>query len=207
MNQEQKSKMNLSGLEKGRMWNKGKKRPPFSAEWRKKLGDASRGEKHYLFGKKVSEEICKKISQTRISRGIKHSEDTKKKIGFAHSGEKNASKRLEVRKKISEKLRGENHPQWRGGVTRISLNIRDCFAYRQWHSDILTRDKFVCQICGSKKNLEVDHIKQFALILKENVIRSVEDALRCPELWNINNGRTLCRPCHLSTPTYAKRLF
>lgn len=27
-------------------------------------------------------------------------------------------------------------------------------------------------------------------------IKSYEQALNCEELWNINNGRTLCKKCH-----------
>lgn len=33
-------------------------------------------------------------------------------------------------------------------------------------------------------------------IQEENNIKTLEDAENCEELWNINNGRTLCRNCH-----------
>ena len=60
------------------------------------------------------------------------------------------------------------------------------------------------QIRGGKLN--VHHIKPFALILKENQIDSVEKAKNCAELWNINNGQTLCEKCHKLTDNYLKRI-
>lgn len=32
--------------------------------------------------------------------------------------------------------------------------------------------------------------------MSENNITTVEEAINCDELWNINNGQTLCYSCH-----------
>jgi len=83
--------------------------------------------------------------------------------------------------------------------------IRKSFKYRQWRSDIFTRDSFTCQDCGLHSGLgktvylEAHHIKQFSKIIEENNIKILEQALNCEELWNINNGRTLCKKCHNKT--------
>jgi len=75
--------------------------------------------------------------------------------------------------------------------------------YRQWKSDVFTRDNFTCQMCYTRGGyLHAHHIKSFAIIMKENNIKSVEEALKCVELWNINNGQTLCLDCHKETDTY-----
>jgi hypothetical protein len=108
----------------------------------------------------------------------------------------------------SDKSRiGKGSSRWKGGERNtFKLAIRECFQYRQWRSDIFTRDDFTCQICffrGLKIN--ADHIKPFAKILEENNIQNLEDALNCAELWNINNGRTLCISCHRETDTYGGR--
>jgi len=99
-------------------------------------------------------------------------------------------------------ISGENHPNWKGGVTPLMLQIRHCFEYRQWRSDIFTKDDFTCQKCkvrGGK--LEADHYpKKFSTIFHENKIKSLEEALSCEEFWNINNGRTLCKKCHRESP-------
>ena len=40
--------------------------------------------------------------------------------------------------------------------------------------------------------------------MRDNNIKTLEEAIRCPELWDINNGRTLCNTCHNKTKRYLK---
>lgn len=117
------------------------------------------------------------LSKTRV--GVKLSIERRKKIGEGHKGEKNF--------------------RWKGGITPLVLVIRHCFQYRQWRSDCFTRDNYTCQICGLRGGiLNADHYpKMFTEIFHENNIKSLEQALECEEFWNINNGRTLCRECHI----------
>lgn len=72
----------------------------------------------------------------------------------------------------------------------------------EWRRTIYERDDFTCQWCGAKGNLNADHIKSFGLILRENNITSYDEAIECKELWNLDNGRTLCVPCHVKTSSY-----
>lgn len=95
---------------------------------------------------------------------------------------------------------GEKNPNWKGGITPIVLKIRHCFAYRQWRSDVFERDNYTCDDCNKRGGeLEAHHIKDFSIILEENNIKKFEDSQNCEELWNINNGMTLCRGCHNKT--------
>jgi len=50
----------------------------------KHSGDGRRGEKHYLYGKKLSEVTRKKMSESR--KGHHVSEETRRKIGYANRG-------------------------------------------------------------------------------------------------------------------------
>ncbi len=101
--------------------------------------------------------------------------------------------------------RGEQNHFWKGGITPINFQIRSCSKYRQWRCDVFERDDYTCQICQKRGGrLDADHIKQFARIIHENEIKTVDMALECEELWNINNGRTLCHDCHKETDTYLK---
>lgn len=104
----------------------------------------------------------------------------------------------ETKKKMSEAQEKENHWNWRGGITPLTQQIRHSFKYRQWRSDVFTRDDFTCQKCEVRGGyLEADHYpKKFSEIFHENKIKTLEEALNCEELWNINNGRTLCKKCH-----------
>ena len=67
---------------------------------------------------------------------------------------------------------------------------------------VLNRDNFTCQICHTsiKDNktlkLEVHHAKMFNDICKENHVTTVQQALACKELWDLNNGISICYRCH-----------
>lgn len=133
-------------------------------------------------GREYTEETRKKMSLGQ--KGRKHSEETKKKISLAHLGVRDP--------KISERQRGSKSHLWKGGITPINLLIRSSVEYRMWRKSVFERDNYTCQGCGKKGGyLHADHIKQFAYYPK----------LR----FDINNGRTLCKPCHKKTPTYGGR--
>lgn len=153
---------------------------------RKKIGDFNRG-------KKVTDFTRHKMSAA--NNGRKKSQETKDKIRAKALGRVISS---ETKVKMSIVRRGERHPLWKGGITPLNAVIRGSFLYRQWRSDIYTRDNFACQECGDGKggNLHAHHIKRFSDILVEYKIRSLEEALACEALWDMNNGETLCTICH-----------
>ena len=106
----------------------------------------------------------------------------------------------ETRIKMSNSKKGKKSHFWKGGINPLIIKIRRCFEYRQWRSDVFTRDNFTCQECNQKGlYLEAHHIKSFSKIIEENNIKTFEEALNCEELWNINNGLTLCKDCHNKT--------
>lgn|SRR3990167_8450230 len=104
----------------------------------------------------------------------------------------------------------ENHPNWRGGVTRLQELIRKSYKYVQWRRKVLVRDSRACLECGVdwngewglRSNLNVDHIKPFSELLFSNNIKSLKDAYSCSELWDMANARTLCGDCHRRTENY-----
>ena len=104
---------------------------------------------------------------------------------------------------------GEMNPLWRGGITKLQDQVRTCLEMKLWKRKILIRDNFNC-IFGGKEHgnkLAVDHHPiQFAQALVDNQITTLDEAIKCTQLWDINNGRTLCIPCHKKTDTYLKRL-
>lgn len=135
--------------------------------------------------KKLSEQHKINIGKGMIgkNKGHKHSENTKIKIGLSR-----------------QKYKGKNAPNYKGGITVLGELIRTSFKYRQWRSDVFTGQDFTCQDCGIRGgDLEAHHIKSFSDIIKENNIKTLEQALNCEELWNINNGQTLCKNCHDKT--------
>ena len=99
------------------------------------------------------------------------------------------SRSLEARKKASISMRGSNNPAWKGGITGKNKTLRRSLEYRLWRESVFKRDNFTCIWCGKHGvELNADHIKQFAYF---------------PELrFAIDNGRTLCIPCHKTTDTF-----
>ena len=149
-------------------------------------------------GKKISFSQAHCDALSKAKEGCKRrpmTEDERKRHGLAMVG----------------RYKGADHHFWKGGISDLRDLIRHSFKYRQWRSDCFTRDDFTCQECharsgnGKRVDLNVDHIKLFALILKENNIKSAEDANSCEELWNINNGRTLCVDCHRKTDSFGTK--
>jgi 5-methylcytosine-specific restriction endonuclease McrA len=65
--------------------------------------------------------------------------------------------------------------------------------YDDWRAAVFKRDNFTCVICGERGGkLTADHIKPWCLY----------PALRL----DIDNGRTLCRPCHSKQDTTGHRM-
>jgi hypothetical protein len=159
--------------------NYGKHIPP---EQKVKLSAAKTGERHWIYG-------------------THRSDETKEKIRIANSGENcyhyGQSPSLETRMKMSESQKGDKCYNWKGGITALNHAIRTCLQNREWILSVFKRDNFTCQKCGATKvYLHAHHIRLFADILRENNITTLEEAISCIALWDINNGISYCEECH-----------
>jgi len=177
---EQMKKMNLSGLEKGRCLRKGKTFPEFS------------GENHPNWKPKTSFNcpVCKKemiLSPWELRR-----------------------KYCSLRCRGLDK-RGEKSPVFKGenASTKLRQRIMQMAEYTEWRLSCFRRDGFICRECKNPKSrpFEIHHIKSYAEIKKQYGFKTPEDARKCKELWDTNNGMTLCRSCHRMTKTYPKNLI
>jgi len=138
-----------------------------------------------------------------------HSKSLKKRYKEGLKNPMKGKKRpdLIIRNKLRNQ-KGKNNGNWKGdkAITPLVMRLRMSLKYRQWRCDVFQRDDYVCQKCekiGGKLN--ADHIKPFSHIIKDNNIKSFEEGMMCEELWNINNGRTLCLECHIKTDTFANK--
>ena len=109
------------------------------------------------------------------SRG--HSEETKLKF-------------LEINRKNAK--RGPEHFLWRGGAREQRKREMIGYKYRDWREAVFKRDNWTCQMCGVRGcYIEADHIKPWCAF---------------PDLrYNIDNGRTVCRPCHMKLDTHGAK--
>lgn len=128
-----------------------------------------------------------KLKQRLAKLGKAKTDEHRKNISKAMSGRKLSDQH---RRSLSEKFKGENGNNWKGGITPLNKKLRDSVEYKLWREAVLKRDRNECIWCGDKENLQADHIKQFAYY---------------PELrFAIDNGRTLCKSCHMTTDTWGK---
>lgn len=166
-----------------------------SEKTKEKISKAMTGKKHWHYGKNVSEEIKRKISEGRIKRkeiiGYLNSPETRKKLSKIHKelgvgkwmlGRKH-SEETKRKIRISNKGRhsGEKSNWWQGGISNSP--------YASDWTDTLKRairerDNYVCRICNTlqgNRAFDVHHIDYN----KQNNDPS--------------NLITLCRKCHIKT--------
>ena len=130
---------------------------------------------------------CSRLCYEKNAHTIVNAGQFKK--GVAYSVGTQFRKGLSPWNKGARHLCGEKHWNWQGGKTDELKTLRNSHEYRVWRKSVFQRDGFKCVECGSKKGpFNADHIKPFAYF---------------PELrFSVENGRTLCEPCHRLTPTY-----
>ena len=144
-------------------------------------------------------------------RGRKASPATRLRLRVSHLGKRvsdaTRAKMAETARRNRAQRSGPNSHLWRGGLTALTKLIRSSAQYAQWRTAIFRRDNFTCIFCGEHGGeLNADHFPiTFSEIIRGHNITTIADALACVELWDTNNGRTLCRECHLKTPTFGGR--
>lgn len=100
---------------------------------------------------------------------------------------------------------GNLSSNWRNGISKLTHLIRSCKHYRIWRNEVLERNLDIeeCQNCNSKftsdNPLEVDHKIPFRHFIRYYKIQSLKEALNCEPLWDVTNGRLLCKSCNLRT--------
>lgn len=126
----------------------------------------------------------------KFSKGLtpwnKGKSDYAKELGFGKwmSGKKQSVETRLKKSQSAKKIVAEGkHNFYIDGRTPIRKSMRRSVDYKLWREAVFARDNWTCQECKMRGNrLEAHHIKSFALF---------------PELrFAIDNGVTVCTPCH-----------
>lgn len=160
----------------------------------------------------LSEEAKAKIRASKIGAlnprfgkvgtrfGHSHNESAKTKIREARARQVFSP---ETRKKLSDSLKLA-YAEGRKKVEVLSwyidgrhsgkTPIKQSYEYKTWRTSVFERDNYTCVECGVRGGeLQADHIKPQSIF---------------PELrFELDNGRTLCRPCHIKTDTWGVRVL
>jgi len=84
---------------------------------------------------------------------------------------------------IKKPPKGENHWNWKGGITPKNQRERSSGEYAAWRKDVFTRDNYTCQHCGQRGgSLNAHHIQPWAKYPDKR--------------YAVENGITLCAACH-----------
>lgn len=188
---------------------KPKKRIYKSLDWVKQRNENVKktwAEGKYANRKKPTEEQKTKISIALKKNGHKppswlgkkHSKETIEKLKKCKKGFK----------PITAGLCGELNPNWKGGRTHWRMKLLKSEEYINWKKSVLKKDNLSCTECNVKYiRLDVHHIIPLSILLDKYNINSYEQAVECKELWNMNNGQTLCWDCHKKTNSYGSKLY
>jgi len=118
------------------------------------------------------------------------------------------------------KFVGKDSSSYIDGRTPLYEKIRKLEMSVKWRNEIFERDNYTCQECGdcTGGNLEAHHINSFSNILgdflkeydqfspiedKETLVRL---SFKYKPFWDLDNGITLCKDCHIKTNNYGRKL-
>ena len=95
---------------------------------------------------------------------------------------------LKIIKKLGISRKGglakEKHWNWKGGITPKNTFERNLPEYKEWRMKVYWRDRWACQQCGKVgQQLHAHHILSWTQYPTRR--------------FDINNGITLCRDCHM----------
>lgn len=113
------------------------------------------------------------------------------KIRLIHTGRKNS---LATRKKMSDSARGKKNHNYINGSSKCREKLYESIFYKDWRRSVFERDNYTCQECFKRGGfLQAHHIKRWSLF---------------PNLrFDINNGKTLCRECHLRKTIRENKIY
>lgn len=150
-----------------------------------------------IYGIEKANELKKKRSEAWTGRTV--TKETRAKISEATQKRPNVWLGRKHSEQSKQKISQSRRQKYKCRQT-INKQVRSYCKVRDWTRSIFERDNFTCQTCGARNGngtnviLEAHHKKQLSDIIGD---LSFEEAIVLLDLYDLNNGITLCRKCHM----------
>lgn len=128
----------------------------------------------------TAEHLASRMATRKASGWFSDPETTHARISAAMTGQERPARR------------GAGNPMWRGGVSVRPEGSRDTSEYAVWRLAVLDRDGWVCQVCGSDRNVIAHHILSWHEFKWYRT--------------DVDNGIALCRSCHAKAHGFVQHL-
>lgn len=102
--------------------------------------------------------------------------------------QKETSKTLEHRIRLSARLQGVSISEWQGFLSNKRQKDMDSSEYKEWRTSVFTRDNYTCARCGKRS------VKGSEVVLCAHHLDSY--STHPEKRLDVNNGITLCNECH-----------
>jgi 5-methylcytosine-specific restriction endonuclease McrA len=135
-----------------------------------------------------------RVKEDNRRKGCKQSETVKRKV--AEANKRYWAEHPEQLAARGEAMRGENHYQWKGGASKLNTAIRQMNENRKWMDAVKERDGGKCVRCDSTREIESHHIIELVTLIEAYKVQTRDDARKIAKFWDLDNGITLCQPCH-----------
>jgi hypothetical protein len=150
----------------------------------------------WLYGNKRCTSCSKKgIRNVNWSGGY---ENKKKRCRICHKKLSHVDNKTELCiYHYSHSLNAKNNPNYKHGKTSLADSLRQTEQYIEWRNKIYQRDHYTYQTCNKKsRRINAHHKLPLLDLLLFYNIKTIDSALKCKLLWDINWGITLCCKCH-----------
>lgn len=139
--------------------------------------------------------LCKGCTTRHTWTGRHLSEMAKKKISLAKTGHplseehraklRGKTQSHEAREKNRVANSGPNNARWKGGRSNERDILEGSAKYKSWRKAVFMRDNYICRSCAKRGgHLNAHHLLPFSKYPEHRM--------------KIDNGMTLCLPCHQS---------
>ena len=194
--EESKEKMRVAKLDKTMSDEFKQKRSEIMKEkwanpiFRQQMSEKKRGENNPNYHKPMPDRQKEQIRAHALNR----SPEWREKQRISHTGKKDSDL---TRARKSESHSGNRSYNWKGGITPLYKHIRGHRKYKEWCKEVLKKYKYTDVFTNTTGGIiSCHHIIPVNILIKMYNLCTIEQALECSLIWDVNNGVAIKKLAH-----------